>query len=77
MRPGQIERRTHDYERHGVTTLFAALDVKAGAIVGKCMPRHRAQQFRKFLDEFERNVPTDLDMRVVMDTSHIRFRSFT
>jgi transposase len=58
MRPGQIERRTHDYERHGTTTLFAALDVRAGTIVGKCMPRHRAQEFRKFLDEIERNVPT-------------------
>jgi hypothetical protein len=54
---------------HGTTTLFAALDVKAGTIVGKCMPRHRAQEFRKFLDEIERNVPTDLDMRVVMDNA--------
>ena len=61
MRPGQIERRTHDYERHGTTTLFAALNVKAGTIVGKCMP--------KFLDEIERNVPTDLDMHVVMDNA--------
>jgi transposase len=69
MRPGQIERRTHDYERHGTTTLFAALDVKAGTIVGKCMPRHRAREFRKFLDEIERNVPTDLDMHVVMDNA--------
>ena len=69
MRPGQIERRTHDYERHGTTTLFAALDVKAGTIVGKCMPRHRARGFRKFLDEIERNVPTNLDMHVVMDNA--------
>jgi hypothetical protein len=43
--------------------------VKAGTIVGKCMPRHRAQEFRKFLDEIERNVPTDLDMHVVMDNT--------
>ncbi len=69
LRPGQIERRTHDYGHHGTTTLFAALDVKAGTIVGKCMPRHRAQEFRKFLDEIERNVPTDLDMHVVMDNA--------
>ena len=69
MRPGQIERRTHDYERHGTTTLFAALDVKAGTIVGQCMPRHRAQEFRKFLDEIERNVPADLDMHVIMDNA--------
>jgi transposase len=69
MRPGQAERRTHDYERHGVTTLFAALDVKAGTIVGKCMPRHRAREFRKFLDEVERNVPVNLDIHVVMDNA--------
>jgi transposase len=69
MRPGQVERRTHDYERHGVTTLFAALDVKAGTIVGKCMPRHRAREFRKFLDEVERNVPANLDIHVVMDNA--------
>jgi transposase len=67
MRPGQAERRTHDYKRHGTTSLFAALDVKAGTITGKCMARHRAQEFRKFLDEVERNVPTDLDIHVVMD----------
>ena len=69
MRPGQAERRTHDYERHGVTTLFAALDVKAGTIVGKCMPRHRAREFRKFLDEVERSVPVNLDIHVVMDNA--------
>ena len=45
MRPGQVERRTHDYKRHGTTSLFAALDVKAGTIVGKCMARHRASEF--------------------------------
>jgi transposase len=67
MRPGQAERRTHDYKRHGTTSLFAALDVKAGTIVGKCMPRHRTQEFRKFLDAVESNVPADLDVHVVMD----------
>jgi transposase len=67
MRPGQIERHTHDYTRYGTTSLFAALDVKAGTVVGKCMPRHRTQEFRKFLDEVERNVPADLDVHVVMD----------
>jgi transposase len=67
MRPGQIERHTHDYTRHGTTSLFAALDVKAGTVVGKCMPRHRTQEFRKFLDEVERNVLADLDVHVVMD----------
>lgn len=69
MRPGQVERRTHDYERHGTTSLFAALDVKAGTVIGKCMPRHRAAEFRKFLDEIERQVPPDLDIHVIMDNS--------
>ena len=69
MRPGQAERRTHDYKRHGTTSLFAALDVKAGTIIGKCMPRHRAQEFRRFLDTVERNVPADLDIHVVMDNA--------
>ena len=67
MRPGQIERHTHDYKRHGTTSLFAALDVKAGTIIGKCMPRHRSTAFRKFLGEIERNVPADMDIHVVMD----------
>ena len=67
MRPGQAERRTHDYTRHGTTSLFAALDVTAGTVIGKCMRRHRAQEFRRFLDEVERNVPADLDIHVVMD----------
>lgn len=49
MRPGQVERRTHDYKRNGTTSVFAALDVKAGTVVGKCMSRHRATEFRKFL----------------------------
>ncbi|MGH8164350.1 MAG: IS630 family transposase [Rhodanobacteraceae bacterium] len=69
MRPGQAERRTHDYKRHGTTSLFAALDVKAGTIIGKCMPRHRANEFRRFLDTVEKNVPTDLDIHVVMDNA--------
>jgi transposase len=67
MQPGQVERRTHDYKRNGTTTLFAALDVKAGTVVGRCMPRHRSQEFRKFLDEVERNVPKGLEVHVVMD----------
>jgi transposase len=69
MRPGQVERRTHDYKRHGTTTLFAALNVRAGTIIGKCMPRHRALEFRKFLDEVEANVPADLDIHIVMDNA--------
>jgi transposase len=77
MRPGQIERRTHDYVRHGTTTLFAGLiaavtaevNVKAGTVIGTCMSRHRAQEFRKFLDEVEANVPAGLDVHIVMDNA--------
>jgi len=69
MRPGQAERGTHDYKRHGTTSLFAALDVKAGTIIGKSMPRHRSQEFRRFLDTVETNVADDLDIHVVMDNA--------
>ena len=69
MRPGQAERRIHDYRRHGTTSLFAVLDVKAGTIIGKCMPRHRAQEFRRFLDTLEQHVPADLDIHIVMDNA--------
>ena len=64
-RPGQAERRTHDYKRHGTTSLFAALDVKAGTVIGKCMSRHRAQEFRRFLDTVEQSVPADLDIHIM------------
>ena len=67
MRPGQPARRTHDYARHGTTSLFAALDIATGRVIGKCYPRHRASEFRKFLDEIEANVPADLDVHLVMD----------
>ena len=67
LRPGQVERRTHDYERHGTLSLFAALDVAAGKVVGRCFPRHRASEFRKFLDTVEVGVPPDLDVHLVMD----------
>jgi DDE superfamily endonuclease len=69
MRPGQVERHTDDYKRHGTTSLFAALDVKAGTVIGKCMPRHRAQEFRRFLDTVEGAVPVDLGIHVVMDNA--------
>lgn len=71
MRPGQIERRTHDYVRHGTTDLFAALAVKAGTVIGACRGRHRASEFRAFLDQIERNVPADLDIHLVLDNAAI------
>ena len=67
MRPGQIERRSHDYIRHGTTTLFAALNAASGKVIGECHARHRAVEFRKFLDTIERNVPTELDIHLIMD----------
>lgn len=67
MRPGQIERRTHDYKRHGTTSLFAALDVATGKVIGETHRRHRSVEFRKFLDRIEENVPDQLDVHIVMD----------
>ena len=67
MRPGQAERRSHDYKRHGTTTLFAALDVATGSVIGQCLPRHRSQEFLTFLGLIEGNVPSDLDLHLVMD----------
>ena len=71
MRPGQPERVTHDYKRHGTTDLFAALDVRAGTVVGSCKDRHRAAEFRDFLDEVEAAVPDDPDVHVVLDNAAI------
>jgi transposase len=67
LRPGQAERRTHDYERHGTTTLFAALNTLTGKVIGECHARHRAIEFRKFLDRIDASVPADLDVHVVLD----------
>ena len=67
MRPGQPARRSHDYTRHGTTSLFAALDVATGRVIGKCYGRHRATEFRKFLDEIEDAVPANLDVHLVWD----------
>jgi transposase len=67
MRPGQPERRSHDYTRHGTTTLFAALDVASGKVIGRCFARHRAREFLKFLRAIEANVPGELDIHLVID----------
>ena len=67
LRPGQIERRTHDYKRHGTTSLFAALNTATGDVIGKCYKRHRAIEFKKFLVEIERRVPDGLDIHLIMD----------
>jgi len=67
MMPGMPERRTHNYVRHGTTSLFAALDVASGFVIGKCYKRHRASEFLDFLKEIDARVPDDLDIHVVMD----------
>lgn len=67
MRPGQAERRTHDYARYGTTSLFAALDLVTGNIIGECHRRHRSIEFRHFLDTIEAAVPADLDVHLVLD----------
>ena len=67
MRPGQIERRTHDYQRHGTTSLFAALDAKTGKIIGQTHRRHRSKEFRLFLDAIENNVPPELEVHLILD----------
>src|SRR3954469_26068769 len=67
MRPGQVERRTHDYKRNGTTSLFAALELKTNRVIGQLHRRHRSQEFRKFLDTIEANVPADLDVHIIMD----------
>jgi hypothetical protein len=58
---------THDYIRHGTTTLFAALDVATGEVLTQCMPRHRHQEFLGFLRQIEKSVPEDLDVHLIVD----------
>ena len=70
-RPGQVERRTHDYARHGTTSLFAALDVKTGKVIGECHRRHRSTEFRKFLDTIEQAAPQQLYSRALPGRHHV------
>ena len=67
LRPGQPERRTHDYVRHGTTSLFAALDTQSGKVIGQLHRRHRAIEFRRFLDTIEAAVPADLAVHLILD----------
>lgn len=67
MRPGQIERRTHDYQRHGTTSLFAALDIATGQVLGRFHKRHRSVEFIKFLDQIDAAVPAGLDIHLILD----------
>jgi transposase len=65
--PGTPVRRTHDYKRNGTTNLYAALDVASGNVIADLAPRHRAEEFRRFLNLIDRSVPADLDVHVVVD----------
>jgi|SRR5579872_2116547 len=67
MRPGQAERRTHDYKRHGTTSLFAALELKTSRVIGQLHRRHRSWEFRQFLDAIEANVPAEQEVHIIMD----------
>ena len=69
MRPGQVERRSHDYKRHGVTDLFAALNVATGQVIHQTRSKHRSVEFRQFLDAIDTNVPDGLDVHVVLDNA--------
>lgn len=67
MRPGQAERRTHDYKRYGTTSLFAALNYATGEVTGQCFRRHRTVEFRKFLDIIDKTVPKNQHVHLILD----------
>ena len=67
MKPGRLGTMTHDYKRHGTTTLFAALNVLEGTVIGQCMQRHRNQEFIRFLNAIERQVPAGKVIHAILD----------
>ena len=67
MRPGIPARQTHDYIRHGTTSLFAALNVATGKVIGRCYRRHRHKELLKFLDQVDAALPPDGEVHVIMD----------
>lgn len=66
LRPGQVERHTHDYKRNGTTTLFAALNVATGEVIGECHPKHRHQEFLKFLKQLDKEI-SDKELHLILD----------
>jgi transposase len=80
LRPGIPERQTHDYTRHGTTTLFAALSMLDGKVIGDCMPRHRHQEFIRFLQLINVKTPADLNLHLIVDNygthKHARVKSW-
>jgi transposase len=73
---GYVEGVTHDYIRHGTTTLFAALDVATGQVLTQCSRRHRHQEFLRFLNQIDKNVPADLDIHLVVEVAPFMWTSF-
>ena len=67
--PGTPQRRTHDYKRNGTTNLYAALDVASGNVIADMAPRHRAEEFRRFLNLIDKQVPDGLDVHVIVDNN--------
>lgn len=69
MKPGQVERRTHDYTRHGTRSLYAAFDVASGEVIGRVTRRHRAREFLAFLNQIDRSTDPGLELHVILDNS--------
>jgi transposase len=67
IKPGRAQTMTHDYKRNGTTTLFAALNMLDGKVIGQCLPRHRHQEFLKFLRTIDRSTPKDLDLHLILE----------
>jgi transposase len=67
LRPGIPARQSHDYKRHGTTTLFAALSLLDGKVIGECLPRHRSREFIRFLEKIDSETPTGLDLHLIVD----------
>src|SRR5213596_767970 len=80
MKKGRLGTRTHDYKRNGTTTLFAALSMLDGKVIGDCMPRHRHQEFIRFLNKIDAETPSDLDLHLIVDNyathKHPRVKSW-
>jgi hypothetical protein len=71
---GYVEGVTHDYRRHGTTTLFAALDTANGKVLTKCRPHHRHQEYLSFLREIEKNVPKNLEVHIIVDNYATQYK---
>jgi len=69
LRPGLPARQTHDYKRHGTTTLYSALCMLDGKVIGECLPRHRSKEFIRFLKKIDQETPADLDLHLILDNS--------